>query len=841
MASSPHGSFYDLSDIEEDEYNTITHTPSGRGVKLLFSKSKVYIHPTPSAKDNIPGYIALLQQRAPTNSRPTTASSTGSNSTVSASLLLAWLPESSLGNARDTYVKVDLSEGEAPPKQSYLVPPPPTTSALSSTIGTYAFAIPVSNIYSLLIRPPSIGWWFGSVIINSRAGDSFPALFFHDNECQSTILHQKRRSRESFNPFGEHGQMYWGGDEVLRWLRRYVQIERSGAEPNIYLVEPSAVDKEGFGVGGRPAIDHIVEKATGQNINGAGGAGRSESSRDAQMDPVTKFVKEAGWNLMEKFSKVTTFTRRTAQEVIENPKIPPNLRRLLKNPEVQTLQDEFDSARIYLASWAMGIAEQSERDRNQKIWTAKDILEMEETDVGEFELLDSDMSEISMQERRRTVTLKEWVSYFDPKTGRLQITANEVKERIFHGGLDANDGVRKEAWLFLLGVYEWNSSLKERKIETARLRDEYVKLKGAWWDRLEDLGGDGPKGEWWREQRGRIEKDVHRTDRNVPIFAGEDTPHPDPNSPFADVGTNVHLEQMKEMLLSYNEFNKDLGYVQGMSDLLAPIYAVLQDDAIAFWAFTHYMDRMERNFLRDQSGMRLQLLTLDHLVQLMDPKLYLHLQKADSTNFFFFFRMLLVFYKREFEWTDVLRLWESLWTDYLSSGFSLFVALAILEKHRDVIMTHLQHFDEVLKYVNDLSQTMDLESTLVRAEALFKRFQRIVEAIDRKSNFPAPKPHQHHGANRSTSSLGSSFVDVSSGESSSGRKPEDSNGTEAARGGDKGKQKRSVTQALQEMKTSEKEKKVVSPELRALLRKEVVVLERKVVRREGEGMASVRK
>ena len=96
--------------------------------------------------------------------------------------------------------------------------------------------------------------------------------------------------------------------------------------------------------------------------------------------------------------------------------------------------------------------------------------------------------------------------------------------------------------------------------------------------------------------------------------------------------------------------------------------------------------------------MRTQLLTLDHLVQLMDPVLYLHLQSADSTNFFFFFRMLLVWYKREFEWTDVLRLWESLWTDFLSSNLHLFVALAILEKHRDVIMEHLKHFDEVLKY-----------------------------------------------------------------------------------------------------------------------------------------------
>jgi hypothetical protein len=247
------------------------------------------------------------------------------------------------------------------------------------------------------------------------------------------------------------------------------------------------------------------------------------------------------------------------------------------------------------------------------------------------------------------------------------------------------------------------------------------------------------------------EKDVHRTDRHILLFAGEDIPHPDPDSPFADVGTNVHLEQMKDMLLTYNEYNKDLGYVQGMSDLLAPIYAVMQDDACAFWAFVGFMERMvssedsidltiqERNFLRDQSGMHLQLNTLNHLVQLMDPKLYLHLQSCDSTNFFMFFRMLLVWYKREFSWDDTLHLWEVLWTDWLSSGFHLFIALAILERHRDPIMDHLERFDEVLKYINELSGTIDLHTTLIRAESLFRRFQRMVMAIDKKSLFPPPR------------------------------------------------------------------------------------------------------
>lgn len=406
------------------------------------------------------------------------------------------------------YVKVELSDGDSPPRQSYLVPPPPTTvHADSSSIGHYAFAIPVSNIYSLLVRPPSLGWWYGSLIVNTRAGDSFPALFFHDNECQSTILQKKKRTRESFDPFGENGEMFWGGDEVLRWLKRYVPIERSGAEPNIYLVEPSVEDKEAFG--DKPVIDRTPARRSSNNgmrIGSAGGAGPSSgrSPRDAAMDPVTKLFKEAGWNIMNQFSKVTTFARKTAEDIVENPKVPPQVRRLLKNPEVVTLQDEFDSARIYLARWAMGIAEQGERDRNQRIWTARDVLEMEETDVGEFELLDTEMTGLSLAEKRKPVTMKEWNNYFDQRTGRLQVTVDEVKERIFHGGLDPEDGVRKEAWLFLLGVFQWDSSADDRKAELASLRDEYVKLKGAWWERLADLGGEGEEGEWWREQRGRI-------------------------------------------------------------------------------------------------------------------------------------------------------------------------------------------------------------------------------------------------------------------------------------------------------------------------------------------------
>jgi hypothetical protein len=307
-------------------------------------------------------------------------------------------------------------------------------------------------------------------------------------------------ARESFDPFGDGGGMFWGGDEVLRWLKRYTKVERAGADPNIYLIDPSDADRKGFGkIAG---VDSALPSTSGRN--GSETSPSRGQNRDAVMDPVTKFLKETRWNVLEKLSQVTNFTRRTAQAVAENRNLPPQLRRLIQNPEVQQLQEEFDSARIYLARWAMGIAEQSERERNQRIWTAKDVLEMERTGVGEFEILDMEAGKLSLADRRKPVTMSEWNRFFNDKTGHLEVTSDEVKERIFHGGLDLDDGVRKEAWLFLLGVYDWNSSREERQAIMNSRRDEYIRLKGAWWDRMTDGHSSLEETEWWREQKNRI-------------------------------------------------------------------------------------------------------------------------------------------------------------------------------------------------------------------------------------------------------------------------------------------------------------------------------------------------
>ena len=164
--------------------------------------------------------------------------------------------------------------------------------------------------------------------------------------------------------------------------------------------------------------------------------------------------------------------------------------------------------------------------------------------------------------------------------------------------------------------------------------------------------------------------------------------------------------------------------------------------------------------------------------------------------------------------------------------------------------------------VNELSNTIDLESTLIRAEALFRRFQRMVEAIDKKSNFPAPQlRHRQLTSNHSASSAspiqsqssplsptspkspvvkanttGTDTVSVSvtnSGATSSGS----TSGPRMTGDGKKGKKK--DDDQTSETAQQSPRPKVISPELRELLSTKVEILPRKVVRKEGEGRSSL--
>ena len=105
--------------------------------------------------------------------------------------------------------------------------------------------------------------------------------------------------------------------------------------------------------------------------------------------------------------------------------------------------------------------------------------------------------------------------------------------------------------------------------------------------------------------------------------------------------------------------------------LLAPILYVMQNEVDAFWCFVGFMKRVSANFDFDQGGMKKQLGQLTELLKTYDPEFYSYLDAKDSGNLFFVFRWLLIWFKREFPFTDIMHMWEVLWTDKPCPKFHL--------------------------------------------------------------------------------------------------------------------------------------------------------------------------
>lgn len=69
--------------------------------------------------------------------------------------------------------------------------------------------------------------------------------------------------------------------------------------------------------------------------------------------------------------------------------------------------------------------------------------------------------------------------------------------------------------------------------------------------------------------------------RGLPEYIGSQPP------------SNKHVRTMQEILLTYNIYEQDLGYVQGMSDLCSPLYITMGGDpGLTFACFCALMDRM---------------------------------------------------------------------------------------------------------------------------------------------------------------------------------------------------------------------------------------------------------
>ncbi|NWH68689.1 TBC25 protein, partial [Geococcyx californianus] len=145
--------------------------------------------------------------------------------------------------------------------------------------------------------------------------------------------------------------------------------------------------------------------------------------------------------------------------------------------------------------------------------------------------------------------------------GRL-LRPHALRLRVFHGGVEP--GLRKVVWRYLLNVFPAGLSGQERLQHLRLQAGEYAALKAALAARVAPVEA--------ALVAAAVRKDVVRTDRAHPYFGGPEEGNP-------------HLEALASLLTTFALAHPRLSYCQGMSDVAAPLLAVLDDEAQAFVCF----------------------------------------------------------------------------------------------------------------------------------------------------------------------------------------------------------------------------------------------------------------
>ncbi|KAF2299448.1 hypothetical protein GH714_031977 [Hevea brasiliensis] len=252
--------------------------------------------------------------------------------------------------------------------------------------------------------------------------------------------------------------------------------------------------------------------------------------------------------------------------------------------------------------------------------------------------------------RPKPLTLQQWRRLFTAD-GIFRDGGTEFLKRVRSGGVDPS--IRAEVWPFLLGVYDLNSSKKERDdirnrnrkkyeelrrqcLQLLKCSDESLKLKesGETFSNGDDRGSESPdsdssvdpqaviqgspssegqeenqpskeKGtepqsnepatenfatwqriirvdavranaEWIPFSRSQALVTEDRALRAAKAVGLKDYDHLEPSRIF-------HAARLVKILEAYAIYDSEIGYCQGMSDLLSPIITVITADAEAFW------------------------------------------------------------------------------------------------------------------------------------------------------------------------------------------------------------------------------------------------------------------
>ena len=291
---------------------------------------------------------------------------------------------------------------------------------------------------------------------------------------------------------------------------------------------------------------------------------------------------------------------------------------------------------------------------------------------------------------------------------RSDIPYSLLKKYMFDGLPDDILSLRPLIWKISLGYLSLNTENWENDLSTNRnLYNTYKKkymLDIIFFDlnkaKNEDPLSNKTKTDLWnnyfddQELYQTIHKDVLRTRSNMnfvsmPSVTNKNSISSDiilksaidakdqgniSNNLFLSKDFETNADVMNRILFIYAKLHPDVSYVQGMNELLAPIYYCFSNDNSpkfknfveedSFITFEKLMNVIKDIFIRikdnEPEGINTKFKNIISMLQMVDNELYCHLKNNNVKIEYYAFKWLTLFFTQDFEMPDVLRLWDSI-------------------------------------------------------------------------------------------------------------------------------------------------------------------------------------
>ncbi|XP_065366935.1 uncharacterized protein LOC135959791 [Calliphora vicina] len=225
--------------------------------------------------------------------------------------------------------------------------------------------------------------------------------------------------------------------------------------------------------------------------------------------------------------------------------------------------------------------------------------------------------------------------------GQIQ-RCDELRKVIFFGGIDPS--LRRVVWKHILNVYPNVMNGHQRMDYMRRKSEQYYKLRETWKTAIKQgyVAGE------LAYVTSMVKKDVLRTDRLHPFYAGSDD--------------NQNIAALFNILTTYALNHPSVSYCQGMSDIASPLLVTMNDEAQAYICFCAIMSRVRGNFMLDGIAMTQKFAHLTEALSYYDAEFWDYLKAQQADDLLFCYRWLLLELKREFPFEDALRMLEVQWS-----------------------------------------------------------------------------------------------------------------------------------------------------------------------------------